>query len=208
MNPRALGLLLLALVALLGVPSTSVTPVTAAGPFDHPGYVKAMTCSACHGVSGNSRSEAVPILAGVSPVYFKKAIEDYAAGKRPSAEMEPFAKQVKLLGVEDVAAYFAAQRREPTPIKADRGAVERGRAAAAQCATCHGPDGRGGQGDPSQLGPAIAGQPAPYLRNQLLLFKADKRSPGDEPLTKMKAILKSIPDATLGDVAAYYSSLR
>lgn len=207
MSRPALGLLM-ALVVLLGVPSTSVTPVTAAGPLDHPGYVKAMTCSACHGVSGNSRSEAVPILAGVSPVYFKKAIEDYAAGKRPSAEMEPFAKQVKLLGVEEIAAYFAAQRREPTPVKADRAAVERGRAAATQCATCHGADGRGGQGDPSQLGPAIAGQPAPYLRNQLLLFKADKRSPGDEPLTKMKAILKTIPDETLGDVAAYYSSLR
>jgi len=47
-----------------------------------------------------------------------------------------------------------------------------------------------------------------YIKNQLLLFKADKRSPGDEPLTKMKAILKAIPDETLGDVAAYYSSLR
>ena len=56
--------------------------------------------------------------------------------------------------------------------------------------------------------PAIAGQPAVYLRNQLLLFKADKRSPGDAELTKMKAVLKAIPDETLGDVAAYYSSLR
>jgi len=183
-------------------------PASSAGPLDQPGYVKAMTCSACHGASGNSRSEAVPILAGLSPAYFKKAIEDYATGKRLSAEMEPFAKQVKLLGVDEVAAFFAAQRREATPVKADRNAVERGRVASTQCAACHGPEGQGGQGDPSKLGPAIAGQPAPYIKNQLLLFKADKRSPGDEPLTKMKAILKAIPDETLGDVAAYYSSLR
>lgn len=177
----------------------------AAGPLDHPGYAKAMTCSACHGFGGNSRTEAVPILAGITPAYFKKAIEDYATGRRVSTEMEPFAKQVKLLGVDDVAAYFAAQRREPTPIKPDPAAVGRGRAATSQCAACHGPDGRG---DPAKLVPAIAGQPAAYLQNQLMLFKADRRSPGDPELTKMKAVLKSIPDATLADVAAYYSSLR
>lgn len=204
---RPLGILVLAAVVTLGAPATSAPPL-AAGPLDHPGYVKAMTCSACHGVSGNSRSEAVPILAGIAPAYFKKAIEDYATGKRVSPEMEPFAKQVKLLGVDEIAAYFAAQRREPTPIRAERNAVERGRLAATQCATCHGDAGQGGQGDPNKPGPAIAGQPASYIKNQLLLFKTDKRSPGDEPLTKMKAVLKGIPDETLGDVAAYYSSLR
>jgi cytochrome c553 len=192
-----LTITLLAMAALAGTAS--------AGVMDHPAAAKAMTCSACHGAAGNSRSDAVPILAGINPAYFKKAIEDYASGKRASAEMEPFAKQVKILGVDEVAAYFAAQRREPTPVEADRGAVERGRAAAAQCAGCHGSE---GQGDAAKLGPAIAGQPAAYLRNQLLLFKADKRSPTDEPLKAMKAILKGVSDETLADVAAYYSSLR
>jgi len=201
---RLAAVVVLAAFMLLGAAARS----EAAGPLDQPGYVKAMTCSACHGASGNSRSEAVPILAGLSPAYFKKAIEDYATGKRVSAEMEPFAKQVKLLGVDEVAAFFAAQRREATPVRADRNAVERGRAASTQCATCHGAAGQGGEGDPSKLGPAIAGQPATYLKNQLLLFKADKRSPGDEPLTKMKSIVKAIPDETLADLAAYYSSLR
>ena len=193
------------LAVTLAVALALVVGPAAAGPLDQPGYAKAVTCSACHGFAGNSRAEAVPILAGLTPAYFKKAIEDYATGKRVSPEMEPLAKQVKLLGVDEVAAYFAAQRREPSPIRADRGAVDRGRAAATQCAACHGPE---GQGDPAKLVPAIAGQPEVYLRNQLQLFKADKRSPGDAELTKMKAALKAIPDAALGDVAAYYSSLR
>jgi cytochrome c553 len=180
----------------------------AAGPLDQPGYGKAMTCAACHGATGNSRSDAVPILAGMSPAYFKKAIEDYAAGKRPSAEMEPFAKQVKILGLDELAAFFAGQPREATPVRADRNAVERGRVASTPCAACHGNAGQGGSGDPSKLGPAIAGQPAGYIRSQLLQFKANKRSPNDEALNKMKEILKGIPDATLADVAAYYSSLR
>jgi cytochrome c553 len=176
-----------------------------AGPLDQPGYVKVVTCSACHGYAGNSRVEAVPILAGMSPEYFKKAIEDYATGKRLSPEMEPFAKQVKLLGVDEVAAFFAGQKRESASPRPDRAGVERGRIAAAPCAACHGPE---GQGDPAKLVPQIAGQPAVYLRNQLLLFKVDKRSPGDEAVSKMKAALKAIPDETLADLAAYYASLR
>jgi cytochrome c553 len=188
-------------LALLG----TAAGVGAAGPIEEPGYVKAVTCSACHGFGGNSRVEAVPILAGMNPAYFKKAIEDYATGKRLSPEMEPFAKQVKLLGVDELASFFAAQRRTPGAARPDRAAVERGRAAAAACAACHGTE---GQGDAAKLVPQIAGQPAVYLRNQLILFKTDKRSPGDEALTKMKAALKTIPDETLADVAAYYSSLR
>jgi cytochrome c553 len=195
---RTLVVTLAVVLALLAGPAT-------AGPLDHPGYAKAMTCSACHGFAGNSRVEAVPILAGLTPAYFKKAIEDYATGKRLSPEMEPFAKQVKLLGVDEVAAFFAAQRREPALPRPDRAGVERGRVAATQCAACHGTE---GQGDSAKLVPRIAGQPAVYLRNQLVLFKADKRSPGDEAVTKMKAALKAVPDETLADLAAYYASLK
>jgi cytochrome c553 len=179
-------------------------PAVAASP-DTPGYAKAVTCSACHGANGNSRSEAIPILAGMNVAYFKKTIEDYAAGRRVSTEMEPFAKQVKLLGVDDFATFFAAQKREPSPAKVDRAAVDRGRAASAPCATCHGAE---GQGDAPKLVPAIAGQPPAYIRNQLLLFKTDKRSPGDPALIQLKSIVRSIPDETLADIAAYYSSLR
>ena len=190
----------LALFLLLALATTAP-----AGPLDTPGYAQAVTCSACHGANGNSRSESMPILAGMNVAYFKKAIEDYAAGRRPSPEMEPFAKQVKLLGVDEIATFFAAQKREPSPGKPDRAAIERGRAASAPCAACHGSE---GQGDAPKLVPAIAGQPAGYIRNQLLLFKADKRSPGDPALTQLKSVLRSIPDETLADVAAYYSSLK
>ncbi len=90
-----------------------------AGPLDTPGATKALTCGACHGPGGQSPSNSMPILEGISAGYFKKAIEDYATGKRPSPEMEPYAKAVKVLGVDEVAGYFAAQKKEPTPIRAD-----------------------------------------------------------------------------------------
>ena len=178
---------------------------SAAGAIDQPGYAKAVVCSGCHGFGGNSRVEAVPIIAGMDAGYFRKAIDDYAAGRRLSAEMEPFAKQVKLLGVDELAAFFAAQKRTLGTSRPDRAAVERGRTAAAPCLACHGPE---GHGDPAKLVPRLAGQPAVYLRNQLLLFKADRRSPGDEAVTKVKAALKSIGDDTLADLAAYFASLK
>ena len=176
-----------------------------AGPLDHPGYAKALTCTACHGAAGNSKSDAMPILAGMSPAYFKKQIEAYAGAKRPSAEMEPYAKMVLVLGVDDVGRYFADQKREPTPIPAAADAVARGRVVAAQCVICHGPDGKG---DPARLIPSLAGQPAGYLRDQMLLFKQDTRNPGDAALAAVKALMRTIPDDTYGDLAAYYSSLR
>src|SRR6516165_5885569 len=80
-----------------------------AGPLDMTGAPQALVCSACHGFAGHSRSNTIPIIAGMAPWYFKKAIQDYASGKRTSPEMEPYAKMVLQSGVDDIASYFAAQ---------------------------------------------------------------------------------------------------
>ena len=191
-----LGLALLLLV--LAAPA-------AAGPLDHPGYVKAFSCSACHGFAGNSRSDTMPILAGMNAAYVKKALQDYAAGKRPSPEMEPYAKMAVQLGADDVAAYFASQTKIPTTVAADPAAVARGRSASQACTSCHGP---AGKGDPAKGVPDLTGQPPGYLQAQMALFKADRRSPGDEALKALKAVMKSVPDEQFADLAAYYSSLR
>ncbi len=176
-----------------------------AGPLDEPGFIKQLNCSACHGAAGNSRSDSMPIIAGTDPAYFKKQVEAYAAGKRLSPEMEPYSKQILQLGVDEAARYFAAQKMEPTPIKPPAAAVQRGKAASVQCAACHGAEGKG---NPAQLIPSLAGQPPGFLKEQMLLFKQDKRNPGDAALKAMKAIMTTIPDDTFTDLAAYYSSVR
>src|SRR6266542_1165938 len=196
----AVALGLLAVLSAVGA-----TGAAAGGPVDMPGFAKVLTCTACHGASGNSPSDSMPSLAGAYPAYFKKQIQDYAAGKRPSPEMEPYAKMVVLLGVDEIASFFAGQIREPSPIKVSAAAVERGRTASAQCVICHGADGRG---DPAKLVPNLTGQPPGYLREQMLRFTADDRSPGDPALAALKALMKTIPDETFTDLAAYYSSLR
>ena len=182
-----------------------LTGPAAAGPLDGPGASQALVCSACHGFAGQSPSNTMPILAGMAPWYFKKSIQDYAAGKRTSPEMEPYAKMVLQFGVDDVAAYFGAQKRTASSVKLDPAAVERGRAAAVQCTLCHGVSGKG---DPAKGVPDLTGQPPGYLRNQMLLFKADRRSPGDAQLKVIKALMLTIPDEQLADLAAYWSSVR
>jgi len=178
---------------------------SAAGPLDDPAFPKVITCAACHGANGNSRTDMMPILAGLDPAYFKRQIENYATGKRPSPEMEPYAKQVQFLGLDEIAAYFAAQKRQPTPFRPAVEAVAKGKATAAQCVICHGPDGKG---DAARLISSLAGQPPGYLAQQMLLFKQDTRDPGDPLLAAKKALMRIIPDSQFPELAAYYSSLR
>jgi cytochrome c553 len=193
------------LIVAAGLVAVAAAGEAGAGPVDARGYTKAFACSACHGFGGASRADAMPILAGMWPEYFRKTIQDYAAGRRPSPEMEPFAKMVVAAGLDDVAAYFASQPFVPAAAPTDAAAVARGQAAAARCRTCHG---SAGQGDRARVIPPLRGQPAGYLRQQILLFKQDARSPGDAALREMKAIMRDVPDATAADLAAYYSSLR
>ena len=192
-----------ALTGLVAVVGLSVG--AAAGPLDHPGASKSLTCAACHGAGGNSQSSSMPILAGMDPAYFKKQIEAYATGKRMSPEMEPYAKHVRELGVDDIAAYFAAQPRQPTPVKSDAAAIARGRTAAAACTLCHGDK---GQGDAAKGFPSLASQPPGYLAEQMALFKEDRRNPGDANLAAVKAVMKAVPDSSFADLAAFYSSQR
>jgi cytochrome c553 len=194
-----------ALAAAVFVLAAAPGAARAAGPLDNPSFAKVITCAACHGANGNSGSDMMPIISGLDPAYFKRQIENYAAGKRPSPEMEPYAKEIQFLGLDQIAAYFAAQKRVPTPIRFSAEAAARGRTIAAQCVICHGLDGKA---DPARLIPGLAGQPPGYLAQQMVLFKVDTRDPAEPLLAAKKALMKIVPDGQFADLAAYYSSLR
>lgn len=202
MTPRRLAAAL-ALAASVLVAGSK--PARAANPLDDPAFAKVLTCAACHGANGNSKSDMMPIIAGLDAAYFKRRIENYAAGQHPSPEMEPYAKEIQFLGLDQIAAFFAAQKREPTSIRVAADAVAKGRQMAAQCVICHGPDGRG---DAARLIPGLAGQPPGYLAQQMLFFKLDTRDPGDPLLAAKKALMRIVPDSQFADLAAYYASLR
>jgi cytochrome c553 len=186
---------------------TLAAPGVEAGPLDSPGAQKSIVCSACHGFAGNAPGNTVPVIAGMAPSFFKKAIKDYAEGKRPSSEMEPYSKYVIQTGLDEIADYFAAQKKTPRPTaKADAKSISRGATLATQCAACHGPK---GEGDAERAFPALQGQPTGYLQAQMALFGSDKRKLDDAAADdNKKRIFKGLGANDIADLAAYYSTLK
>jgi cytochrome c553 len=74
-----------------------------------------------------------------------------------------------------------------------------GRAKAQACAPCHGANGLA----VAPNTPHIAGQPEPYLVEQLKAYRSGKR-----PHEVMAVVAKPLSDADIADLAAWYASLE
>jgi cytochrome subunit of sulfide dehydrogenase len=72
------------------------------------------------------------------------------------------------------------------------------RSLAANCAQCHGTDGRALAGSPL---PSLAGQPREQLLAKLLAFKA-----GTQPSTIMQQLARGYSDAQLERLAAWFAA--
>lgn len=81
----------------------------------------------------------------------------------------------------------------------DAGAL-RQQALAATCAHCHGTQGRAVEG---ATVPGLAGMPAPYLIEQLKIFKA-----GTRPATVMHQLAKGYSQAQIEQLAAYFAAQK
>lgn len=74
-----------------------------------------------------------------------------------------------------------------------------GQSKAAVCAACHGPTGQ----SPNDLWPNLAGQKAGYLAKQIKAFRDGART---DPM--MSPMVKSLTDADIDNLAAYFSSQK
>ncbi|MFQ6007258.1 MAG: c-type cytochrome [Woeseia sp.] len=79
------------------------------------------------------------------------------------------------------------------------GELAAGRKKAAACRACHGMDGLSRQPN----APHIAGQIDFYLREQLVKYRSGQRA---HPL--MNVVAKTLSDADIDDLVAYYSSIK
>ena len=171
-------------------------------------------CVRCHGLDGAGNSSgAFPRLTDQSGWYLYKTLQDYASGLRPSDIMAPIANALTPKERQDVAAYYASIKEAPYPLKleADVQTLQHGGAIAAvgipgqgvpACSGCHGPRGIGN----GPIYPYLAGQFAPYLQDQLILWKKGKRQ-GD-PMNIMAMIAKAMTEDQIRAVSVYYASVR
>ena len=165
------------------------------------GERKAATCAACHGERGNSTNPAVPSLAAQPAQFLSTALYMFRAGDRQDAQMTPMAKPLSNTEMNDLAAYFAAQKPAPPRHQTSAENAKQGPELARKfhCTQCHGAQLLG-----QQQMPRLAGQQYDYLRAQLRGFRDRKRADLDG---KMSESAQGLSDQDIDALADYMAGL-
>lgn len=72
----------------------------------------AATCANCHGTGGVAIAEAaVPGLAGMPATYTVEQLKAFKSGARPATVMHQIAKGYSDAQIDQIAAYFVAQKK-------------------------------------------------------------------------------------------------
>ncbi|WP_137718759.1 c-type cytochrome [Methylobacillus flagellatus] len=77
----------------------------------------ASSCAACHGTNGNSAG-GTPVLAGLDASHFRKQMQDFKSGARPSTVMQRHAKGLTDAEIDGLALFFSQQPRRPASLPA------------------------------------------------------------------------------------------
>jgi cytochrome c553 len=163
------------------------------------GRAKAEACFACHGPGGNSADPSYPSIAAQPRQFIVSALFQFREGKRKNELMSPMAAGLSNADMNDLAAFFSAQRAVPTGVKTTAENAAAGPRISAQnnCTACHGASLMG-----QQHIPRIAGQQAAYLRDQLRSFKASTRADMDGVMTSAAQALSLHDIDVLADYLA------
>jgi cytochrome c553 len=168
-------------------------------------------CATCHGETGIPTPNApFPRLAGQSPEYVAKQLNDYASGIRNNEQMTPIARALNGSQRASVARYVQTLKPPETPLSA-AALNERGRTldevgdnalAIPACGNCHGLRGRG----EGVMLPPLAGQPQAYLVSQLNAFRTQRRQ--NDTVAVMEGIASRLSPDDIEALAQYFSALH
>jgi cytochrome c553 len=156
-------------------------------------------CAGCHGGNGISANPGVPNLAGQRPAYLYLELKAYQAGVRSVSEMTNAIKFLSDDALVTLAAYF--DNLDPPPPASAAGSpaavdpVEAGKAAAAACLGCHGDTGV--SKTPGM--PSLVALDPKYLVAAMKAYRSGQRKND-----LMKAMVASLSDATMGNIALFY----
>ncbi len=194
--------------AMEGLPGSSLYGEVIAMGGGSGGVTRA--CFSCHGLDGEGMekpSQSAPALAGLDQGYLHRQLDDYANGRRRHTAMSDI---VSILEPRERAAVSQYYSNLPLPIYAPAGAdamanalYQNGDAARdiAACAQCHGRNGEG----MGAANPRLAGQPAPYLADQLLAWKRGDRQ--NDPSHAMQVISQALTLSEIEQLSVYAASL-
>ena len=168
------------------------------------GATLAQQCSPCHGARGLSGA-GTPNLAGQYPAVIYKQLLDYAAGARQNAIMSPRVARLSGADMQDLAAFYAYLPRPPDAHTAGTAPAPQIVASGspmqnvAPCGACHG-------GIDYKTGsPWLEGEPATYLRAQLMAFASGERH--NDINQQMRNVARGMSAAEMNEAAAYYAGV-
>ncbi len=200
-------------VVLLLVTSFLLSTTAFAAGNSKAGQEKVTQCVACHGPEGNSTVGTWPKLAGQNAPYLMKQMMEYKKGDkggRYDAVMTPLMATLSTQDMQDLAAYYAAQKVIITgankDLLAQGQALYRGgdfKKHITACIACHGPQGTGNAGAGF---PALSGQHAQYIVAQLEAYQSGKRKNDLNHI--MQDISKRMDKNDMLAVADYISGLH
>lgn len=174
------------------------------------GQEASKTCAACHGADGNSMVPAFPSIAGQPAGYLAEQMRAFRDGNRVNVLMSPQAKALTDQQIEDLSAYFSAQKRVVKPIET-KDSIPGAHLwkfgghsnTVAACAACHGPQGQGNQ--PAGF-PALRGLTPQYITESLMLYAKDERKTPHADI--MVSIARKLSDDDIKDVAQHIATFR
>ncbi|WEX10195.1 c-type cytochrome [Chelativorans sp. AA-79] len=166
-------------------------------------------CTNCHGSAEEPPVHPlVPALEGQKQPYLLRALEEYAARKRPSGIMQAVAEALDPQQMETLARAYSLQAMTRDRSAAlDAQAVARGEEIALNgvraddvpaCSSCH-------RADTSGQFPRLDGLSAEYISTQLSLFRNGIRD-GSTYSAIMMPIARRLSDRQIEDLTAYYAS--
>jgi cytochrome c553 len=162
------------------------------------GQTLSRPCVGCHGKDGNSVKEGVPSLAGLQPEYFIPALKSYRLGKRQGAAiMKNFKLSLSQREIQQLAAFFAAQKRQRSPLGKRLKASDASDELAHRCLGCHGKNGNSTH--PAM--PSLAGQNAAYLVKAMQTYRDGKREN-----KMMTGIAQGLSDEAIQRNAVYFAT--
>ena len=156
-------------------------------------------CLACHGAGGASQDSSIPTIGGYSAKYIVDSLGNFKKKLRPCADvtvpsgpkkgtksdMCKVVAELSAAELEATARYLAGRKfvRAKQPFDATKAA--KGQSVYGKlCRRCH----EDGGSSPDEDNGILAGQWTPYLKGQLVAFRAGKRTIDD----KMKARLEKV----------------
>ncbi len=156
-------------------------------------------CKGCHGLDGKGVAPAIPNLAGQREAYLLAALAEYKQGRRSHAALRDMAMSLNDADARNVASYYASLPAIPpvAPAGAQVTLYDRGKAVAAACIACHGPDGN----SKTAGTPNLAGQQARYF-----MAAVQESLTGAREISPRHGLVRDMNRANLDSVAIYFAS--